>query len=83
MFMYKGTTEAYWMDVQSLDKCMMYWGYGKENQVEEARILLGVIAGALSGEKGKPLPKIITSSEDQKPDRKAFYDRYGDQIKRG
>lgn len=83
MFMYKGTTKAYWLDEESLDSCMMFWKYGKECQVEEARILLGVIAEALAGKKPKPLPKLIVSSNDQKPDRKKFYQVYGDKIKRG
>lgn len=81
--MYGATTEEYWLDYQSLDSCMDYWKMGKEFQVEEARILVSTIAQALSGDKMKELPKAIISSTDQKPDREAFYRRYGDQIKRG
>lgn len=62
---------------------MMFLAYGKECQVEEARILVGAIAEALGGTKPKPLPQLIITADDQKPDREAFYRQYGDQIKRG
>jgi len=83
MFLYKGTTPDYWLDYQSLDQWMMHWRNGKECQVEEARILLGVIVEALMGKEPKPLPKLIITPDDQKPDRKAFYRHYGDKITRG
>jgi len=73
MFLYKNE-EEYWLDVQSLDKCMMYLGYGRECQVKEARTLLGVVAEALSGKKGRHLPEIVTV--DQPVDRAALYKQY-------
>lgn len=81
MFLYKGTEESYWLDVQSLDKCMMYLGYGRECQIKEARILLGVVAEALSGKRGKRLPEIVTI--DEAPDRKALYKQYPELRKDG
>ena len=73
-YLYKGTEESYWLDKQSLDKCMMYLHYGRECQVKEARILLSVVAEALSGKRGRRIPEIITA--DQPVDRAALYKQY-------
>ena len=73
-YLYKGTKESYWLDEQSLDKCMMYLHYGRECQVKEARVLLGVVAEVLSGKRGRRIPEIITA--DQPADRAALYKQY-------
>lgn len=72
-FLYKGTKEAYWLNEQSLDKCMMYLAYGRECQVKEARVLIDAVAEVLSGKRGKRIPPLIASAADEKPDREAFY----------
>lgn len=67
------------LDEMSLDQVLIWWGIG--NQMIETEAL--TIAAAVWGGIKKAPPKIITSAEDQKPDKAAFYARYGDRIKRG
>lgn len=67
------------LDEMSLDQVLVWWGIG--NQMIETEAL--TTAAAVWGGLKKAPPKIITSGDSQKPDKAAFYARYGDKIQRG
>lgn len=58
----------------------MYYDYGIEFEEYKADVLVGRIAVGFFGVEDKPKPQV--KDNDPTPDRRAFYERYGDKIKR-
>lgn len=80
--MYAWATPDYLLDHMSLVQILMYYDYGIEHEKNKSRILVGQLAVGLFGaEEEKPKSKPKTQA-DEKPDREAFYQAYGDKIKR-
>ena len=72
-----GWTPDYILDYLTLQEVFMYWDYGLEFEEFKASILVAKIGQALDG-KSESLRK----QASEKPDRKKFYETYGDKIKR-
>jgi len=75
--MYAWATPDYLLDNMSIPQIMMYYEYGMEHEKNKATILTNQIAVGLFGAEE---PK--KRDYNPKPDKKAFYDRYGNVIKR-
>jgi len=71
--MYPGTTPDYWLESQPLESWFMYLAYGEEAELHRARVLVGTLGAALSGEKLPREKPLIVSAADEGPDRPAFY----------
>ena len=59
----------------------MYYDYGIEHEENKANILVNRLAVGFFGVKEEPKKKQVIDY-DETPDRKAFYEKYGDMIKR-
>ena len=66
------------LDSYSLDHVIMFYNQGFDWEEVKAVILVNKLIEAITGKKSKPLR---TDASD-KPDKAAFYKRYGDKIKR-
>lgn len=73
--MYAWATPDYMLDHMSIEQILMYYEYGIEHEENKATILTNKIAIMFGAEEKKEF-------KDQTPDRKAFYDHYGNVIKR-
>ena len=70
---YPGTTPDYWLDKQPLENWFMYLGYAEEQMQHQAQVLVGTLSMAFAGKKLPRQKPLIVSSEDEAPDRAAFY----------
>lgn len=78
--MYAWATPDHLLDHMSLEQILLYYDYGLEHEEIKSNILVNRIAVGLFGVKEPPKKK--KRNYDDTPDKQAFYDRYGDQIKR-
>jgi hypothetical protein len=78
--MYAWATPEYMLKRMSLDQIFMYYDYGMEHEENKSNILVNRIAVGLFGAKEPPKKK--KRDYNDTPDKQAFYDRYGDKIKR-
>lgn len=78
--MYSWASPDYMLKHMSIEQIFMYYDYGIEFEKNKATILTNRIAVGLFGaeETEKPKPRDYNPN----PDKKAFYERYGDKIKR-
>ena len=60
----------------SLDQVIMLYDYGMEFEKTKSIILVNTLAEAMSGIKS------VKNIKDDKPDRKEFYKRFGDRIRK-
>lgn len=72
-------TPEYMLDCMSLEQIFMYYDYGLEQKEIESNILVNRISVGFFGAKEEPKKQ---KEYVDTPDKKAFYDRYGDRIKR-
>lgn len=75
--MYAWATPDFLLDYMSIEQILMYYDYGLEYEKNKATILTNQIAVGLFGAEE---PK--KRDYNPKPDKKAFYDKYGNVIKR-
>lgn len=75
--MYAWATPEYLLNHMSIEQILMYYEYGMEHEKNKATILTNQIAVGLFGAEENN-----QRDYNPKPDRKAFYDRYGSKIKR-
>lgn len=75
--MYAWATPEYLLDHMTIEQIFMYYRYGLDYEKNKATILTNQIAVGLFGAEE---PK--QRDYNPEPDKKAFYDRYGDIIKR-
>jgi len=81
--MYAWATPDYLLDYMSFDQILLYYDYGLEHEENKSNILVSRMAVGLFGAKEKPDPrKRRRQVRDQTPDKKKFYEKYGDRIKR-
>lgn len=78
--MYAWASPDYLLKHMSLEQIFMYYDYGIEHEENKATILTNRIAVGFFGAEEETKPKRVDNNPT--PDRKAFYDRYGDKIKR-
>ncbi|QJD87903.1 hypothetical protein [Cohnella herbarum] len=76
--MYAWASPDYMLDHMSFEQIVMYYDYGLEQEEIKSNILVGRLAVGLFGAKEKPKAKVT----EEKPDRKAFQNAYGNRIKR-
>lgn len=74
--MYAWATPEYLLDCMSMEQILMYYEYGIEHEENKATILTNKIAIGLFGADEKK------DFKNQTPDKQAFYDHYGNVIKR-
>jgi hypothetical protein len=79
--MYAWATPEYLLDHMALETILMYYDYGVEFEENKSNILVNRIAVGLFGAKEPPKKKKEKDYNDT-PDKEAFYQRYGDKIKR-
>ena len=80
--MYAWATPDFLLDHMSIDQILMYYDYGLEYEENKANILVNRLAVGFFGVEEKPKKKKQETDYDETPDRKAFYEKYGDKIKR-
>lgn len=78
--MYAWATPDHLLDHMSIEQILMYYDYGLEHEEIKSNILVNRIAVGLFGAKEPPEKK--KKDYNDIPDKKAFYDRYGNKIKR-
>ena len=78
--MYAWATPEYMLERMSLVQIYMYYEYGLEQKEIESNILVNRIAVGFFGAEEPKKSKSIDTNE--KPDKAAFYETYGDKIKR-
>lgn len=78
--MYAWATPDHLLNHMSLEQILLYYDYGLEHEEIKSNILVNRIAVGLFGV--KETRKTKRRNYDDTPDKQAFYDRYGDKIKR-
>lgn len=77
--MYAWATPDYLLKHMSIEQIFMYYDYGIEHETNKANILVNRIAVGFFGVEEK---KPVIRDYNPTPDKSAFYERYGDKIKR-
>ena len=76
--MFAWATPEYLLDYMTLEEVFFYYDSGMEMEEVRASLIIQKLGEALEEPKNeKPSPK-----QGDKPDKKAFYKRHGDKIKR-
>ena len=80
--LYAWATPEYLLYKMSLDAILMYYDYGMELKEYESNLLVERLAVGLFGANDPAKERKMKKESNQGPDKKAFYDQYGNQIKR-
>ncbi len=76
-----GWTPDYVLERLTLEQAYLYLDYGLEYEEARASLLVAKIGQAMDGQMSQ-IHKAGRRKHNDRPDKKAFYQRYGDRIKR-